>query len=539
MKMIELPNNTTAQLAEYKKQPEIVEYQNNPLIEALPPIYSQSEVIDHLSIYPPFNKEEKYLENYKRVHLILRLLHYFQPIPIHLKIESSVSRLIRSSYIHRNPLAKEYAQGFVYNWNNINESKLDFSSIQTGQTLSIVGVSGVGKTRTIQRILHMMPQVISHVDYKGKPLNQYQVTYLKIETPFDGSVKTIIFDFLYQVDLLLGSNYFNRYSNSRLSTSQLMPIMAQIAKSINLGVLLIDELQHLKGMKNSNSSQVLNFFTALINTINIPLIMVGTPKAMDVLQSQFRQARRNTNMGGVFWDRLEKDAVWDLFIRGMWKYQWTKKDVELTDELSSLMYDMSQGIADIAIKLFMMVQLKAINTGKEKLTANLIKQVAKEELRMVQPMLQALKNKNYSKLSDYDDLVIPDIEEYFQQEKINLTEKKQILESLQQGVQRKNHESKLINDAVLRLEMLGFDNQFANETVHKILAENGTMDLAQLVQKAFSILVGSSGNKEKEEDIHDLRVIIEKGKNENLSAYHSLLNAGLIKKDYPINGVAS
>ncbi|WP_033827210.1 ATP-binding protein [Bacillus andreraoultii] len=534
--MIDLPNGTKAQMAEYNQHPDIIEYQNNPLIEALPPIYSQSEVIDRLSIYPPYNKEEKNLENYKRVHLILRLLHYFQPIPIHLTIESSISRLIRAGYIHRNPLTKEYTQGFVDNWNNIKEGKLDYSLIQTGQTLSIVGVSGVGKTRTMQRILQMMPQVISHVDYKGKPLNQYQVTFLKIETPFDGSVKTIIFDFMYQVDLLLGTSYFNRYANSRLSTSQLMPIMAQIAKSINLGVLLIDELQHLKGMKNSNSVQVLNFFTALINTINIPLIMVGTPKAMDVLQSQFRQARRNTNMGSVFWDRLEKDAVWDLFIQGMWQYQWTKEDVEHTDELSALMYEVSQGIADIAIKLFMMVQHRAIITGKERITPKLIKLVAEEDLKMVQPMLQALRSKNYSRLSDYDDLVIPDIKEYFKQEKIESTDKQQILKSLQQGVQRKSDESKLINEAVFRLEMLGFNNNLANETVQKILSKSGTLELSVLVQMAFSML-NESGNNEIEEDANDLRVIIQKGKEEQISAYESLLNADLIKSDYSIHGV--
>lgn len=536
METIKFHNGTKIYLAEYKDQHEIFEYQNNPLIEALPPIFSQSEVIDHLSIYPPFNKDEKKLEVHKRVHLILRLLHYFQPIPIHLKIESSVSRLIRLGYVHRNPLTKEYAQGFVENWNNIKKGKLDCTSIQTGQTLSIVGVSGVGKTRTVQRILQMMPQVISHVDYYGKPLNQYQVTFLKIETPFDGSVKTIIFDFFHQVDNLLGSNYFKRYANSRLSTSQLMPIMAQIAKAINLGVLIIDELQHLKGMKSSNSTQVLNFFTALINTINIPLIMIGTPKAMDVLQSQFRQARRSTNVGSVFWDRLEKDAVWDLFIRGMWQYQWTKEDVELTEELSSIMYDMSQGIADIAIKLFMMVQLRAINTGKEKITASLIKSVAKEELKMVQPMLHALRNNNYSKLYDYGDLVIPDVQEYFQQEKITLKEKEQILKSLQEGVSRKNEESKLINEAISRLEILGYDSQLSEQAVKKIVAENDSLDLAKLVQTAFTMLNSFEDNNI--EDEKDLRTIIENGKAKNLTAYESLLQYGFIKNDYPENGVA-
>lgn len=536
MEKIELANGTHAHIADYREQ-EILEYQGNPLIEALPPIYSQEEVIDLLSMYPPYNKEERYLNDHQRVHLISRLLHYFQAIPIHLRIESSISRLIRTGYTYRNPVSSIYAQTFVDNWNNIQNKSFDKSIIQTGQTLSILGVSGVGKTRTLQRILQTIPQVISHVSYKGQALNHYQVTYLKIETPFDGSVKTIIYDFMYQVDLLLGSNYFNRYVNSHLSTSQLMPIMAQIAKSINLGLLLLDELQHLKGIKKSSSVQILNFFTALINTINIPLIMVGTPKAMSVLQSQFRQARRSTNMGDILWGRFEKDTIWNLFVEGMWKYQWTKEESPFTEEVSSALYYESQGISDIAIKLYMMVQLRAISSGKEKITTTLIKQVAQEELKMVQPMLNTLKSKDYSKLAKYDDLMLPDIEDFIEQERI-IVDQKQVMNSLQEGAKRKNEQVHLIDDAVFRLNMLGFDMDVANKAAQKVVFKNNQLkDVSQIVKEAF-LLLNSDGKSEGNLTDKDLRTIIKNGKNKQLNAYESLKNAGVIKQDYYGSDVA-
>lgn len=531
MEIIELDNGTKAQVADYKEQ-EILEYQGNPLIEALPPIYSQEEVIDRLSMYPPYNKEERCMNDHQRVHLISRLLHYFQAIPVHLRIESSISRLIRTGYTYRNPVSSTYAQSFVDNWNNIQNKSFDKSIIQTGQTLSILGVSGVGKTRTLQRILQTIPQVISHVSYKGKALNHFQVTYLKIETPFDGSVKTIIYDFMYQVDLLLGSNYFNRYVNSHLSTSQLMPIMAQIAKSINLGMLILDELQHLKGIKKSSSAQILNFFTALINTINIPLIMVGTPKAMDVLQSQFRQARRSTNMGNIMWDRFEKDAIWDLFVSGMWKYQWTKEEAPITQEISSILYYDSQGIADIAIKLYMMVQLRAISSGKEKITSALIKQVAQEELKMVQPMLNTLKSEDYSKLARYDDLMLPNIEDFIEQERI-IVDQKQVMNSLKEGAKRKSEQTKLFDDAVFRLGMLGFNNDVAVKAVQKVVSENNQLrDLSKVVKDAFLLLNKDEKNMDKVIS-NDLRTIIKKGKEQQITAYQALLDSGVIKQDYP------
>src|SRR5699024_88612 len=111
---------------------------------------------------PPYHKEERYLEDHKRIHLLQRILRYYQPLPIHLQIQSSVDRLLRTGYASRNPFTPTYAQGFVDNWKNIQNKSIVKDVIQTGQTMSIVGVSGVGKTRTLQRILGMIPQVLSH-----------------------------------------------------------------------------------------------------------------------------------------------------------------------------------------------------------------------------------------------------------------------------------------------------------------------------------------------------------------------------------------
>ncbi|MFD1173948.1 AAA family ATPase [Oceanobacillus picturae] len=532
MKVVELATGTPAQVAEYKEQ-DILEYMNNPLIEALPPIYSQQQVIDELSMYPPYNNEERYLEDYKRIHLIQRVLHYFQPLPMHLQIQSSIDRLLRAGYVSRNPFTKTYAQGFVDNWNNVQQKSFEKTVIQTGQTMSLVGTSGVGKTRSLQRILDMIPQVISHTQFRGKPLNMYQITHLTIQTPFDGSVKTIVFDFMYQIDLLMGTDYFNRYANSRLSTSQLMPITASIAKSVNLGMLIIDEIQHLKVVKSKSSTQVLNFFTTLINTVNIPLIMIGTPKSMDILQSQFRQARRNTNAGNIMWNRMEKDDIWDLFIRGMWKYQWTKQEVDFNEEFSSIFYIESQGITDIAVKLFMMVQLRAISNGEEKITFPLIKQVAEEELKMVQPMLQALRTNNYQKLVDYDDISFPDIENYIEREQ-NVLNQKEVMESLKQGVNRKNQQSKMVDDAVFRLTILGIDDNVARETVLDLVSKEKEIgELSEIVQQAFGILTDSDIVKSVDVD-DDLRKVIEQRKGGELTAYQALYETGFIKQDYPM-----
>lgn len=526
MMTIQLKNGTVAQQANYQVDADLIEFQHNPLIEALPPIYLHEQLVDLLMLYPPFHESERLLDEYKRVHCIQRLFQYFQPIPLHLETYSSIDRVLRTGYLSRNPLSQHYASSF-YNTRNSKMKSFDNVANQTGQTISIIGTSGVGKTRTLQRILNIYPQVISHVEYNKQPLNMYQITYLLIQTPFDGSVKTLIYDFFYQFDQLMGTKYFDRYANSRLSTSQLMPIVARLSKHI--GVLIIDEIQHLKSMKQKSSNEVLNFMTTLINQVNIPLVMVGTPKAMEVLQLQFRQARRSFNPGNIMWDRLQKDEIWDLLIAGLFKYQWTRFETPLTPELSSLFYEHTQGICDILIKLFMMVQLRAISSGEEKITPELINKVANEELNMVQPMITALRKGDAKRLVEYDDLFMPNIENFMQREKIQL-DKKQVLQSLKDGVDKHQKQDQLIREAIVRLQVLGIDEADAKPLITNVLKEEPITDVAILVKKAY--LASSNLITEPTKEALDIREVVKQGKEEGQTAYEALLESGLIRREY-------
>jgi hypothetical protein len=47
---------------------------------------------------------------------------------------------------------------------------------------------------------------------------------------------------------------------------------------------------------------------------------------------------------------------WQFFVEGMWKYQWTAEYTVLTDELQEALYFETQGIIDLVVKLFKMVQ---------------------------------------------------------------------------------------------------------------------------------------------------------------------------------------
>ncbi len=82
----------------------------------------------------------------------------------------------------------------------------------------------------------------------------------------------------------------------------------------------------------------------------------------------------------------------------------------MTDELIETLYDQSQGIIDIIVKLYALAQTKAISSGIEIITPELIKQVADESLRLVKPMLNALRTGNVMEVARYPDIYTGNID---------------------------------------------------------------------------------------------------------------------------------
>ena len=58
---------------------------------------------------------------------------------------------------------------------------------------------------------------------------------------------------------------------------------------------------------------MLNFFVQLVNTIGVPVILIGTYKASSILDGEFRNARRVSGQGDLIWSRMQNDDEWDYF----------------------------------------------------------------------------------------------------------------------------------------------------------------------------------------------------------------------------------
>ncbi|MGH4118244.1 ATP-binding protein [Clostridium sp.] len=395
------------------KQQELDEYKNNPFIEALPNIFNEEDVVDKFTLVPQINKEDRIKASNIRYHIIKRAKNFVQPLPIHIILERRLSALIRRGYLARNPIDKTFLERLkilnelrveVVNEKVINDRMSHIRS--TADSLSVIGISGIGKTTAIERLLLMYPQVIKHEVYEGQNFSRTQIVWLKIDCPYDGSLATLCKSFFKAIDDLLDTRYLEKFGYTNRITSTMMLHMTTLASMYGIGVLVIDEIQHLLNAKNDMEG-MLDFFVTLSNTVGIPTVLIGTSKAQQLFKGNFRQARRAGSEGSIMWDRMLKSSEeWKFFLETLWGFQCLQEETKLSKEIKEAFYDECQGITAVAVNLYILAQERALAQGKEKISVSIIRKTAKEDLYMIQPMIKAFRNNNILEIIKYEDISI-------------------------------------------------------------------------------------------------------------------------------------
>lgn len=402
------------QFAVYKEQ-KISDYAGNPLIEALPPILeSEDDVIDAFYNFPIISDEEKRLSSRLKSHILWRVKSFLQPLPAHIRLESIVSTLIRNSYKSRNPLDIQYKRKMQV----LNQiKKLDDCTVAdieiaykgystTAECAIINGVSGAGKTTAINRTLHLYPQVIRHEAYNGKPLTRTQIVWLKVDCPFDGNFATLCRSVFKEIDKLTGERWLDKYGYLTRSTSTMVMHLTTLLTNYNVGVLVIDEIQHLSKLKGE-AVDMLDFFVTLTNMFSVPIVFIGTSKARSLFQTNFRLARRVQSGGYIEMGPLKKgSAEWDTLLESLWEFNVLDEKTELDEKMREVFYEECQGVISIAVMLFMCSQSRALLSQMKKMTTVIIKETAANDLRFTQPMITALRSGNPLKIAEFDDIRI-------------------------------------------------------------------------------------------------------------------------------------
>ncbi|MFY0678392.1 MAG: ATP-binding protein [Neptuniibacter sp.] len=479
--------------AEYKEQG-LPEYTENPLISALPVIMSPVEVAQALTKRPHFQPEELNLPCHIRTHAINRLTReFFVPQTNHIIIEHKLSKLIRCSYLNRNPKTATFkrklnsVRSLVQNEDLTSYMHDEVNS--SASSMTIAGISGAGKSTTTNLVLNTYPRVIYHPE-----LHMLQVPWLKVDCPYDGSLSDFCLSFFIALDRRLNLNYRDQYASGKTTIAKMMADVADLCLIHAIGLIVIDEFQHMNLAKSGGEKKMINFLVTLVNVVEVSIVLIGTPKALRLFSKEFRQARRASGDGSVVWDRLLKDESWEDFLEELWPYQWLHNKVDRDELISNKLYKLTQGVPDIVVKLFGLAQARAILLAEspedEFLSSELLDQVFEDEFSIVKPMLNALETNNKTKIEECNDLIFP----AFESNMINAVNKL-VSTSLEQPKTVELGEpsdTSVANAAIKTIVSMGIAEDIAHPLVTDALVKNPNLQLIQIIQLATTALTQSN-----------------------------------------------
>ena len=356
--------------AKYTPHP-VACYQGNPLIEALPCYaeYESNEILKMLSRSPERPHPES--GNRERSEWLSRLSsNLFIPLSRHFELGTLITALILQGYEKRWPVNGQYVSMLQRTYHDMMQGKhvaTDFGGriSASPMTLSLIGARGIGKSRALERVMNTMyPQVIHHNSPDMGAVFD-QVVYLKVEVPACGTAKALCMSILSELSRVTGNSYADGIPKNAILES-LRARLESLCDAHCVGVIILDEVQNLLGSR-SRKTELFNFIVEFSNTINVPIIFAGTPKILEICQLGMRISRRLGTMGCLQWDRMRyRDRDWNAFIGELWKYNVLPSEVPLIiEEIEETLYDLSQGIPDILVKLFILTQMRTLASASD------------------------------------------------------------------------------------------------------------------------------------------------------------------------------
>ncbi|WP_442602768.1 AAA family ATPase [Paenibacillus sp. KN14-4R] len=390
--------------------------QKNPFIEALPDRVELSEFINALYSEPPRDLKYNNLCVEDRLEFVQQIRpDFWLPLPAHYDKYRNLYTMIKIGYQSRNPIHVMYNRQFAVGWDEIFKAGIDENgsnlagNVQTAQSLVEIAINGYGKTQMYERILtKLFPQVIHHSKYQGRAITQTQLVWLKVECPYNKSVGTFCKSFYAEVDRLLGTNFYEKHAEKPGTIDKLVIRLIKTVAQINLGVLVIDEIQKIQKAYSGGEEDMIDFITQLVNTLGVPVILIGSFKALYLFKDSLANTRKclpNGYAENISGYMLEDSWEWNHFIEDLWDLQYTKTYTEITPEIKKIMHFYSMGIPDIAVKLFIHIQSRTIvNGGDERIRVSYIREVAERSLNLVQPIFNRIRSGDPSAYKELDDI---------------------------------------------------------------------------------------------------------------------------------------
>ena len=344
---------------------------NNTLVSMLPEMLTGEELMEQMKVLPGYDEKIARAPIAERLMALPDLYRLYIPSQMSVEIYSKMYiSLMRSLQKKQTRLAT-----LQQNENRKAVLGMESNGIMGGvDSFTIIGPPGIGKSATIERAIDLIRGnrilITDHPYCKVIPV-------VSVQCPFDSSVKGLLLEILRKVDEMLGSRYHESALRARMTTDMLIGSVSQVALN-HIGLLVVDEIQHVVG--NKNGSSLVGVLTQLINSSGIAICMVGTPECTVFFESTMYLARRAL---GLRYLPLPYDEEFRRLCRTMLSYRYVRNDYEVTESMLYWLHEHTGGVAASVVYLIHDAQEIAILNGSERLTMKSLNEAYENRLAIL------------------------------------------------------------------------------------------------------------------------------------------------------------
>lgn len=382
------------------------DYEGNPLITWIGPLRKE-HIRDLLTPPVQCTDADRAKPAHLRQEYLQRIFEFFFPTPEQVTHAKNLWDAICAAYVREDPRHSDAQSDFEAMCRRIELGQFGGGGRTFGdrpQLITVIGTPGCGKTSVPVRLLRKLSRDLAFYHPHHGFIQRLYVIGSAPTVKTEKSLAWMIYSKLYEALVNAGGTR-KAFTTTSANASMLAVECATLARMLKLGILIIDEIQHWMHKKAGIDNHAVEFLTTLSNEIKCPILLLGTWRAIPILEDTLFCGRRATVQGSGEARRIRPGKVWTGFMRRLFRLQFTQNVVPCDDELISTFYEETQGIPDLAVKLMVFTQAAAIASETETITRPLVQACAAQFLKYVCPALELMRNGAME-----DDLMIWDAE---------------------------------------------------------------------------------------------------------------------------------
>ncbi|MET3620231.1 ATP-binding protein [Burkholderia ambifaria] len=384
---------------------ELPENAENPLILALPLFESQERFAKAMAISfaVPHSDEARKLPTQLRLLGIERVSRVLVLTDAHLRLLDWIHIALRHRYRGLVPLRslRDLAQR-NYEATQGGDAKAIYAPTEShADCISVLGISGAGKTTTVKMVLSMFPMIIEHTEFHGVRARFAQVVWIMVSCPPNGSVLTLMKGILHWFDDNLGTHYVSEVK-TRSNTGDLIKSVVDKLRLHHVGMLVIDEIQF--AVQSAERADLMGFLTSLLNDGECLFVLVGTPDAGELIKQTVRNLRRVVSRTFIHLEHFPAAEDARRLASSLVAIDFLPEKPENLEEVIQALMDVGAGSPAFMKLAWEHTQYIGERAKKRRATPALIRSAVKQAFSLVEGLLDALRRKDRVALDRYKDI---------------------------------------------------------------------------------------------------------------------------------------